>query len=39
MKFYKRVLKNGIVVIMEKRDTPVVSFSITNKFGAAFEGE
>src|SRR3990167_895683 len=37
MKFYKRVLKNGIVVIMEKRDTPVVSFSITNKFGAAFE--
>ena len=37
MKFYKKVLNNGIVVIMEKRDTPVVSFSITNKFGAAFE--
>jgi len=33
----KRKLSNGIVVLMEKRDLPVVSVSITNKFGAAFE--
>ena len=37
MKFMKRKLSNGIVVLMEKRDLPVVSLSITNKFGAAFE--
>ena len=35
--FERRVLKNGIVVLFEKRDLPVVSFSITNRFGAAFE--
>ena len=37
MKFFKKKLKNGMIVIMEKRDLSVVSFSITNKFGAAFE--
>lgn len=35
--FFKRKLRNGMTVIMEKRELPVVSFSITNKFGAAFE--
>ncbi|MCX8158953.1 MAG: insulinase family protein [Candidatus Pacearchaeota archaeon] len=33
----KKKLSNGIVVLMEKRDLPIVSFSITNKFGAGFE--
>ncbi|MEM4259186.1 MAG: pitrilysin family protein [Candidatus Pacearchaeota archaeon] len=37
MKFLKKKLKNGITVIMEKRELPLVSFSITNKFGAAYE--
>ncbi|MEM4271928.1 MAG: pitrilysin family protein [Candidatus Pacearchaeota archaeon] len=37
MKFFKKKLKNGMVVIMEKRELPVVSFSITNRFGAAYE--
>ena len=36
-KFYKKILKNGITVLLEKRDLPVVSLSITNKFGAAYE--
>ncbi len=35
--FQKRVLKNGMIAIMEKRDLPLISLSITNKFGAAFE--
>ncbi len=37
MKFLKKKLKNGITVVMEKREIPVVSFSITNRFGAAYE--
>lgn len=37
MKFLRRKLKNGINVIMEKRELPVVALSITNPFGAAFE--
>ena len=37
MKFLRKKLKNGITVIMEKRELPVVSFSITNRFGAAYE--
>lgn len=36
-KFLRRKLKNGITVIMEKRDLPVVSVSIANQFGAIFE--
>ena len=35
--FFRRKLKNGINVIMEKRDLPVVSLSITNRFGAGYE--
>ena len=35
--FFRRKLKNGMTVIMEKRELPVVSFSITNKFGAGYE--
>jgi len=37
MKFLKRKLKNGITVLMEKRDVPVVALSISNPFGGAFE--
>lgn len=37
MKFLRRKLKNGITVIMEKRDLNVISVSISNPFGGAFE--
>ncbi|MBX4196487.1 insulinase family protein [Candidatus Pacearchaeota archaeon] len=37
MKFSRKVLSNGMTVIMEKRELPVISLSITNKFGAAYE--
>ncbi|HLC31827.1 MAG TPA: pitrilysin family protein [Candidatus Nanoarchaeia archaeon] len=37
MQFLRRKLKNGMTVIMEQRELPVVSFSITNRFGAIFE--
>ena len=37
MKFFRKKLTNGLTVLMEKRDAPVVSFSITNRFGAAYE--
>ena len=36
-KFFRKKLKNGVIVLMEKRELPLVSFSVTNKFGAAFE--
>ncbi len=35
--FKKKVLKNGITFIHEYRDLPIVSFSVTNRFGGAFE--
>jgi predicted Zn-dependent peptidase len=37
MKLLKRKLSNGIIVVMEKRELPVVSVCIANKFGAGFE--
>ena len=37
VEFLRRKLKNGVKVIMEKRELPVVSLSITNKFGAGYE--
>lgn len=39
MNFQKRTLKNGIIVLFEKRDLPVVSLSISNPFGASSETE
>lgn len=39
MQFKKRILKNGITVVHEKRELPVVSFSISNRFGASSESE
>jgi predicted Zn-dependent peptidase len=36
-KFQKKILNNGITLIHEFRDLPVVSLSISNKFGAAQE--
>src|SRR6266498_2037281 len=35
--FFKRKLKNGISVLFEKRELPIVSFAIVNKTGAAGE--
>lgn len=35
--FIRRKLKNGMTVLFEKRELPIVSFSITNRFGAAYE--
>lgn len=37
MKLQKRKLKNGIIVIHEQRDLPLIALSITNPFGASFE--
>jgi predicted Zn-dependent peptidase len=35
--FFKKKLNSGMVVLMEKRDLPVVSLGIANRFGAGFE--
>ena len=37
MKFEKRKLKNGITVLFEKRDLPIVCYSVSNPFGGAHE--
>ncbi len=37
MKFIRKKLRNGMTVIMEKRELPVVACSISNRFGAGFE--
>lgn len=37
MKFKKRVLKNGMTLLHEERDLPVVSLSISNPFAASHE--
>ena len=37
MHFEKRKLKNGITVLFEKRDLPLVCYSISNPFGGAHE--
>lgn len=37
MEFFKRKLKNGITVLLEKRELPLVSVSITNTFGGSYE--
>jgi len=39
MKFQKRILNNGIIVLHEERNLPLVALSISNKFGAANEEE
>src|SRR3989344_2640467 len=36
-KLVRKKLKNGITVLFEKRDLPLVSLSISNPFGGAFE--
>ena len=35
--FQKKILKNGITILHEHRDLPLVSFSISNRFGGAYE--
>lgn len=37
MEFRKKKLKNGMTVLFEKRELPLVSVSITNRFGGAYE--
>jgi predicted Zn-dependent peptidase len=37
MHFTRQVLKNGITLLVERRDVPVVSCSISMPFGGAFE--
>jgi predicted Zn-dependent peptidase len=37
MKLLKKKLKNGITVIMEKRELPLVAVAISNSFGGAYE--
>ena len=37
MKFQKRKLKNGITVLFEERDLPIVCYSVSNPFGGAYE--
>ena len=37
VKFLRRKLSNGITLIVEQRDLPVVSLGIANPFGASFE--
>jgi len=39
IEFYRKKLDNGVVVIFEKRKTPVVSVSTSVKFGAQYENE
>jgi predicted Zn-dependent peptidase len=39
VKFYHKKLKNGITVLFEKREVPVVACSITNRYGAGYEGD
>lgn len=35
--FFRKKLKNGMTVIMEKRDLPIVVVGIANRFGGSFE--
>jgi predicted Zn-dependent peptidase len=37
MEFKRKSLKNGLRVVYEKRDLPLVALSITNPFGAVYE--
>lgn len=37
MQLLKKKLKNGMTVVMEKRELPIVSVAITNKFGSEYE--
>jgi predicted Zn-dependent peptidase len=39
MKFSKKVLKNGLTVLHEKRDVPVTTVMLGAKFGSAYESE
>src|SRR3989344_1638797 len=39
MNFVRRKLKNGMIVIMEKRELPIVVVGVANRFGAICESE
>jgi predicted Zn-dependent peptidase len=38
MKFQKKILDNGLVVLFEKRDVPVTTVMLASRFGAIYEG-
>ena len=37
MEFKKKVLKNGLTILFEKRDVPVTTVMLASKYGAAYE--
>jgi predicted Zn-dependent peptidase len=37
MEFFRRKLRNGMLVVMEKRSLPIVTVNIANTFGGAYE--
>ncbi|MEM3116619.1 MAG: pitrilysin family protein [Candidatus Pacearchaeota archaeon] len=39
IKFYRKVLENGMTVLLEKRDNPIVSVAIAIRRGGAYEEE
>jgi len=39
MKFSKKKLKNGLIILHEKRDVPVTTVMLATKFGSAYESE
>ena len=39
LKFYRKVLKNGMTVLLEKRDLPIVSVAFAVKSGGVNEEE
>jgi len=39
MQFYKKRLENGLTILFEKRDLPIISVALAAKFGSAFDSE
>jgi predicted Zn-dependent peptidase len=39
MKFYKKKLKNGMTILFEKRDLPIISIALATRFGSGYEKE
>ncbi len=37
MEFKKKVLKNGLTILFEKRDVPVTTVMLASKYGSAYE--
>jgi len=39
MKFYKKILKNGMTVLFEQREVPVTTVMLAARYGSAYESE